>query len=229
MPGFAATDLFAIGVNASVQSSRTSETRERSETLSSIGDIACESDAYNITTEYSADYEVCSGNTVVAALGAALTAFGAVKDSKLITAVEVSLSNKAHPSFSITGHNHAVAPHTTGERDYDVSLAIAAQDGSGITMPMMVGNKQISVGVNSSVTDVTFSVELQHMETEGADGNHFDGENRTCRVDVSITGIGVENDITFGSDWAVDDNENTDSNQDSDQFTTGAHLYVDAN
>jgi len=227
MPGYAATDLFSVGAEASPQTSTTSETRERSLTLAANGDKACESSAYNVTTEYTADYESCSTGSIVATLGTLLSTFGAVASSKLVTGIEITLSNKAYPSFSITGHNHAVNAHTSGERTFDASAAIPAQIGTGITMPMLATTKQISIAT-STVTGATFSVTLEHMDTEGADGDHFDGENRTCRVEASISGIGNEGDVTWGADWIVDDNSDTDSNQESDTFTTSAHMYIDA-
>jgi len=229
MPGFAATDLFSVGAEASPQTSTTSETRERSLTLAADGDKACESSAYNVTTEYTADYQSCSTGSIVATLGTFLSTFGAVQDSKIITGIEITLSNKAYPSFSITGHNHASNPHTSGERDFDASVSIPAQIGTGITMPMLATTKQISIAATSDVTGATFSIALEHMDTEGADGNHFDGQNRTCRVEASLTGIGVEGDVTWAADWIVDDNSDTDSNQESDTFTTSAHMYIDAN
>ena len=56
---FEASELFGLNSNFKPQRSTTTVTRERAINLSNIGDVACESDAFNVTTNYTGEYEYC--------------------------------------------------------------------------------------------------------------------------------------------------------------------------
>ena len=238
MPGYVATDHFAMtAAEFSVQSSSTRETREYAMAMAADGDVACESSAFNVTTEYSADYKHCGTNNtllvdaasvVTSPTGGIFAKFGAVADSKLITGIELSFDNKSLPALSITGHNHTNNAHAgTFERQFDVSGCIPAAQGYGVPT-LGTGDYAITIAATSAFTGATYSIACEHMDTEDEGGDHFNGQNRTCRVDVTVEGIGVQGDVTLGANWIEDDNEDGDSNEGTDTFSVAAHLYVDA-
>jgi len=233
MPGYAATDIFSLGANFSPQSSSTRETREFAQVLAADGDLACESSGFNVTTEYTGEYGHCGGsNGVVTDLGTVLSQFGGVEDSKIVTGVDIVMDNKSHPTVTVTGHNHANNAHAGSERTYDVAGKIGDQQGVGITLATFAAgsltNSSITPANNTAITRITYSVSCEHMDTEDETGDHHDGQNRTCRIDLTVEGIGTEADITLGSDWATDDTEDSDANDASDTFSVTAHQYVDA-
>ena len=237
---FAATDLFSFGAQFNVQNSRAAaDGGERPMSLASDGDVACVGTAKNIITESEAEYEHCGGvahdivtdlNAVTTApVGGVLAVFGSVLNSILLTSLEITLNNKSNPSIRATGHQHPTNAHAgTDERQFAVTSLVAAQNGQGITMPMLSSDDEISVAATSTVTEVVITISLEHMESEQADGDHFRGQNRTCQVRYRISGIGTEDDITLGANWYEDTSEDADSNSDDDTFSIEAYQYVDA-
>lgn len=229
MPGYEATDLFGLGSNFSIQSSSTRETRERAMSLKANGDVACESGEFNVTFEYENVAEHCGATAGTRSdLGAKLTGFGGVFDSKVLTSLEHTLNNKAIPSLTLQGHQHEENAHTTGLRVYDVSALFPDGQGHGVDLSSLTADNAITISANGSFTGATFTASLEHMDSEGADGDHFDGQNRTCKVEVRLEGLGAKSTVTLGANWILDDEEDSDSNQESDTFSITAHQYVNA-
>jgi len=243
MPGYVATDHFGFAASGwTIQGTpQVVETRERQMVLAADGDVQCESGEYNVTTEVSAEYTLCNGTYgVVSSLGTDLSAYPPLLtagpgDDYLPTSLEFTLSNKALPSMSITAHQHASNPHdATSEastRKFDVTNHIPDQDGTGITLSganILSGDQIITVAATASIQSMTFAISYEHMDQEGSDGNHFEAENRTCQVQVTVSGIGTSSDITWGSDWIEEDNTDGDSGEESDTFTITRHANIDA-
>ena len=227
--GYTASNLFDLPSQFNPQRSTTRVTRERDLNLSSIGDVACESDPFNITTTYTCDYEYC-GTALVTDLAAhtnadLLTEFGNVRDSKLVDSGEFTFGNKIQPEISLAGHNHAVEPHLVDvQRNFDISGIIP--DAGGVGVPAITG---ITVAATNAVHSAVFSVSHEHMDTEDGSGDHFSGENRTCLVSLTLSGVGPASGITVGGDWKIDEPEDEDGNTDPDAFSVTCHQYVDAN
>ena len=225
---FQSSDLFALGGDFHAQTSSTTVTRERDTNLASDGDVACESDAFNVTTNYSAEYEFC-GSDLETGLGTFLNAFGGVEDSKLVTGLDIDFNNKEYPSVSIEGHNHAQNPHTSGSaniRKFDLEAALTlGLTVGGVGVPAISG---ITVGAANAINAATISASFEHMDVEDETGDHFDGQNRTCRVDLTISGIGPASGITVAGNWIIDDLGDEDGNSDPDSFNITCHQFVDA-
>ena len=238
---FAATDLFSLGSDFSPQTSNTrGDGGQRAVVLAADGDMACESAAFDVITEYTAEYSHCgSSNGVTTDLNAVTTAptggplakFGCVMATALLTDIELSFSNNDFPSIRLTGHIHAANNHAgTDERQFNIGGICPNQQGLGISfLPFdNSGANEVSIAATSTVAEIVYSASLTHMESVGASGNHFRGQNRTCIVTIRLSGIGVQGDVTLGSNWISEDNEDADSNQDDDTFNLTAHQYIDA-
>lgn len=224
---FESTNLFALGADFHAQTSSTTVTRERDTNLASDGDVACESDAFNVQTNYSAEYKYC-GTDLNTDLGTFLTAYGDVEDSKLVTGLSIDFNNKEYPSISVEGHNHAVNPHTNASvnlRLFDIGTPLAIGAIGGVGVPAITG---ITVAATNAINSATISASHEHMDVEGPSGDHFDGQNRTCRVDLTISGIGPASGITVGGLWIIDDLGDEDGNSDPDSFNITCHQFVDA-
>lgn len=245
MPGYAATDLFSLGSNFSVQTSSTPRSAERAEALASDGDVACESGLFNAIQEARASYKHCGTSDTLAAdwatdVGTA-GALGDVIGIYILTEATVTLNYKDLPMIELVGHAHMDVDATVGddwtehadnhsgsERTFDITGLIPAQQGQGIPGTIFSSNDAISISSSGTITEVVFSYSCQHMDTEASDGDHFDGENRTCRVEARISGFGSVSMLSIGSNWKWDEDENSDSNTESDAFTMTVHQYVDA-
>lgn len=226
---FGATDLFAMGANFDVQSSTTRRRRESAISKAADGDVACETSDINLGYDYEATYDHCGGGSGIKTnLGTKLTTFGNVFDSKLITQIVVTLDNKNHATVQVTGHQHDDNAHTGTERQFDVSALFPDQTGIGISMPLFLTNDAISIAATTTVQTATFTAEFDHQDIEGATGDHFSGENMTCKVTLVLEGKGTESDLTIGSNWVIDEQEDSDDNTDPDSFSVTLHQYVDA-
>ena len=236
---FTATDLFLLGSPFSVQSSSTrGDGGERAQVLAADGDVACESAAFNVGTEYSAEYQHCGTandiNTdldavVTVPVGGPLEKFGCYMNSQaLLTELELTMSNKDYPTLRLTGHDHAVNPHTGSDvRTFEIGDLIPAVQGIGIPTLLSADNL-ISFAATSTPTEVVMTASLQHMESEKADGDHFRGQNRTCMIEVRVSGVGTQADVTFASNWKTGENDDGDSNQEDDTFSISAHQFIAA-
>ena len=244
MPGYVASDLLGVeAIDAAFlpQSSRTTRSRTRSQTLDSLGDHSCFGTAHNHMVTVSTVYEHCGGLTgVVSDLAAILSDFGGVSNTYMITQVSIELRPEAPPLVTVEGHNHSASGsnwttthannHSGSERSFDVAAAVCIPDqiGSGITMPMNLTTQAISITAAGDVTGATFTVSLEHMDTLGSTGEIFDGQNRTCKVALTLSGVGAVSTLTIGAAWQEDDNEDGDSNQESDTFSVDLYQFVDA-
>ena len=222
---FQASDLFAMPAQFKEQRSSTTVTRERDINLDADGDVSCESEAFNLTTNYSNDFQYC-GSALSTDAGVFLSTFGEVQDSKAVTGASIDFSNKEQPSVSVEGHNHAVAAHDTSPalRTYNISTIIPAAGGVGV--PTIAG---VTVAATNAIQSAGFSIAVEHMDTENADGDHFAGQNRTCRVDLNLSGVGPASGITIAGTWKIDDLGDEDGNTDPDSFSISCHQYVAKN
>jgi len=221
---FGASDLFALPAAFNEQNSSTTVTRERDVNLDASGDLACESAEFNVTTNYSSTYQYCGTTLVTDALTEKVfTEFGDVLDSKLVDSIEVSFGNKTQPEITISGHNHSVNPHLLDTlRHFDISAIVP--DAGGVGVPAVTG---VTVAATNAPQSASISAAFEHMDVEGADGDHFGGENRTCIVTLSMSGVGPASGITLASPWVADDVGDEDANTDPDSFSIAAHQYVD--
>jgi hypothetical protein len=230
---FESTDLFdfsTLDAGFHPQTSSTSISRERDMNLANDGDVACESAEFNVITAYSCEYKFCEPAVAAGlreALATVLTQFGDIRDSKAITSIELSFNNKEYPTLSIEGHNHAVNPHLTDYgREFDVSTIVLPATFSGVGIPAI---PDVTVAANNAIQSATISISMEHMEVEGSTGDHFASQNRTCRVDLSLSGVGPDSGITYtASTWVKDDESSEDANTDPDSFSISVHRYVDA-
>jgi len=216
--GMEASDLFSLGANFNPQSSSTSTLKDWPNALDSVGNNECET-GINERSEYSTPYVYCNASpNIVTDLGTMFTAFGGVADSKAVTGLTVGFAAGSYATVDVEGHNHAVNEHVT-QKGADISTVIPAVAGFGV--PAIF----VDTGTNSTPISATVTASLNHQDREGADGEHWVGDNTTVQVVVTIDYIGTPTLATTG--WSIDSQGATDGNQEFDGFSITAHKFFD--
>jgi len=210
------------------QSSESPHQRDAANMLDGSGNVQCET-MINNRTEYTNSYAYCNGTPAIGTdLSTLLSAFGAVADSKLQTALTINFTAGAYATVDITGHNHDNNEHTLSVSGVaDVSGAVPASSGFGVP------SYGLTVGADSTPISSTLSFSLNHIDENDADGEHWVGTNTTVRAELTLELLGlptsqtvaaIEGDLT---DWTVDTNGGTDGNQELDHFIITAHQHFD--
>ncbi len=217
-----ATDLFALGGNFHAQRSSSNHKESASQVLDASGNSQCET-MIDAMTEYECDYEYCNAIPSIAAdLATFLTTFGAVKDSKIITNIEIGFTAGKQATVKIKGHNHDVNAHATGTGTADVSAAIPA--GAGFGVPTFAG---VTLGTVSTPIEATVSFEMNHVDKISSAGSHFVGKNITPKASVTVKYQGVPSVAQPMTGWTSDTYGASDANSDFDTYDVTAHRYFD--
>ena len=216
-----ATDLFSLGSNFEAQNSSTTVENTYAVIDDEKGDNCTESGALDITTRYSATYRYCgAGVDLGADLDTALlTAFGSVKNSKLVETVSISFTAGEFPEITVTGHNHASNPHDTGLATF-VGTGIVTTSNEGVTVEDFLA---IGSG-DSCVTSATIDFSLEHVDKMCGDGTHAVGANMNGRVDVTLDYLGTVTGSPAG--WVVDSSAASDQSKDFDTASVTAHKFL---
>lgn len=217
-----ATDLFAVGGNFHAQRSSTLHQETAATVLDASGNEQCET-MIDGKTDYDCDYEYCNAIPAIGTdLSTILSTFGAVKDSKLITNVEIGFFAGKQATVKIKGHNHDVNAHATGTGAADVSAAIPASSGFGV--PTFAG---VTLGTVSTPIEATISFEMNHVDKVGSAGSHFVGKNITPKATITVKYQGVPTTPQPMTGWTADSYGPSDANTDFDTYTVTAHRYFD--
>ena len=214
-------DLVTISSNFHVQSSSTEPYSTEAVALTSGGDLACSS-THDAGNNYSASYKYC-GSDLDTDAGALLTAFGAVRDSKLITGLDISFPGPGEqPELTVTGHDHGVNTHDSGTNPpntFDVSAIVPDSIGTGV--PALIAN----TNADAEQVSGSLSFAANHIDVESNSG-HWVGESVTCRCDMTLDFVGVAT-LTAG-DWLQILTASSDGNEEIDTSSVTAHQYIDA-
>jgi len=216
-----ASDLFGLGANFHAQSSTITTSQDWPEVFDADGDYACGSEVNNVTRAQ-AEYGYCNDTPDIDTdLDTAMTTFGELLNSAYIPDnITVNFTAGEQATVSVTGHNHDSNAHVVDVLNtFDVSGIIPL--GSGFGCP----NIWTNADTDSSPTSVTVSFTIEHVDKNGADGEHWTGENIRCRVEASAEYIGSPTLTT--TDWYIDSEDASDSNADQDTYAISAHRYVD--
>lgn len=224
-----ATDLFALASEFSEQSSSSIISSERSNIMDPSGNIECET-ITNEKTDYQNSYAYCNATPDIATdLSAALTEFGNVVSSKIVTELSITFEAGKYATVEIAGHNHTANAHAAGiSIGYaDVSAAVPAAAGFGVP------TFGVTVGSNATPIRASIRFSMNHIDKADTAGGHWVGKNTTPTAELSMefegmptsqTRAALETDLTG---WTVDGCGPSDSNQDFDKFAVTAHRYFD--
>ena len=224
-----ASNLFGAGANFFAQTSESPHQRDMANMLDASGNVECET-GINNRTEYSGNYAYCNATPAIGTdLATLVSTFGAVADSKLVTALNINFTAGQYATVDITGHNHDSNPHTASVAGVsDVSTAVPASAGFGVP------DFGITLGTDSTPISASLSFSLNHIDENDADGEHWVGTNTTPRAELSMEFLGLPTSVTvaaietdLGAGWLVDSNGASDGNQELDHFTLTAHKHFD--
>lgn len=219
--GIEASVLFGSGANFHAESSSSNVVDTSVQAIGAKGDVECETGGLNTTTEYNNVLTYCNSSPDIATdLSTLLTTFGAVADSKAVTELSIDFTAGEYAKVTISGHNHAENAHST-VANADVSAAVPASAGFGV--PNIMANSN----ADASPVSASLRFSCNHVDREGADGNHWAGTSLTFRCDMTAEYIGVP--VLTTTDWIVDNVESTDANGEFDGYRISAHRFFDAN
>jgi len=214
--GFGASDLFALGANFHEQTSGSITNETNVFILDSNGNQECITTGLNTMTEYSNEFAYCNATPDIKTdLGTHATQFGDVFDSKKMTSMTISYNAGEYATVSIEGHSHAENDHSQGvaEGYADVSAAIPASSGFGV--PTWTGQ---TTGADCEFISATLTFSLNHVDREGAAGNHFVGKSVTVKAELTIEAIGTPT-TALPTGWNTVSSGPSDNNQDFDTWT----------
>ncbi len=212
------------------QSSSSPHERDMANMLSASGDIQCETGVNN-RSSYTNTYAYCNSTPAIHTdLATLLSTFGAVADSKLVTALTINFTAGQYATVDITGHNHDDNEHTASVAGVaNVTSIVPA--GSGFGVPAAAFG--VVLGTNSTPISATLAFSLNHIDELDSTGEHWVGKNTTVRAELSLELLGIPTSTTVAAleagmtGWTVDSNGGTDGNQELDHFVITAHQNVD--
>ena len=225
---FSPTDIFdlsTISASFQVQSSSDVDTNSYAQVNKADGDNCTESGAFDERNEVSAVYRWCastgleSGTTGMGAFGV-----GDVRNSFLITQIQLDTSNEDYPTITVTGHQHDDNPHTS-QNVYDWPAGMLALMTGAFGCYDFINKDSATAACQSE----TLTMVAEHVDVLDATGDHFAGHTFRGRIDISCTHVGaVSGADASGGDaaWAVDTQESTGSNETFDTTVTNAHIWV---
>ena len=213
-------DLFSLGAKFNTSESVENEVNELDEVMAGDGDYAC-SHEYDARTDYRQVAAYCGGAApdIETDLGALLSTFGAVANSKLPTGLSIAFEAGKAAVVTVEGHQHTANPHTTGLATFDVTGIIPASSGLGV--PSL-----ITVDGSVNPVSATVDIAMTHHDGLAADGTHGTTGQHTCRVDLSVQYEGHPSGVTAGN-WLDVKIEKTKTNDGLPVATLTAHQYVD--
>ena len=217
----AASDLFSLHANFKEQGSTTRTILDFSQVADANGDVGggCEDAGSNSRLEYTGNYKYC-GTDIVSDAGVLLSTFGEVMNSKAVTEAVFEFSQEAQIMLALTGHQHGDNTHEA-QNNFDCSATtiIPATTG-GIGVPAFVSD----AGTNSSPRRATLRISVEHDDAQDSANAHWVGNNKNCRIDLSIEYIGTPSLTTTG--WKVDSAGADDSNSEFDTYAIEMHKYI---
>jgi hypothetical protein len=190
-----ATNIFSLGAGFNVQSSSTSNSRDITEVLSSVGDIACET-PFNTVITANAEYEVCGEATLALLLGDTVGGY-------LVNSVELSHSAGQAPTVTIEGLDWPDA--TITNRTYSISEAINIA--------------AVESKISEEATEVTHRWECEITQSMGSDGQVAYAVSRTPKYTYTEGGLGTLSSAPTITGMTLESFENSDSNQETDTYT----------
>ena len=210
-----AGDLFNLGGFFIPQNSVLSTENSFAQMLKANGDFEKWSDLFNIITNVTTNYKFNADT----GLGAALPNVGKVDNGYIITEIGVRSVYNDYPEITITGHQHAENPHADDRVQYAISIpgdltgAIGAYDIAGLA-----ANEVCATGS-------TYTISVNHLDAECADGDHWVGQNLQGMESVTVEYIGHISVFTVAG-WVVRNHTINDSNEAFDTSSITFEKYL---
>lgn len=215
---FTASDLFSLGSNFIAQSSNDVDTNSYAQINKADGDNNSESNAFDLRNEYTCVYRWSAAT----GLGAALPDVGSVTGTKLVTQVQIDMSNDDFPTITITGHQHDAATHTS-QNVYALPSAMQTLI-TGAFGAYDIFVKDSSTAACQSET-LTFSAE--HIDALDCSGAHFAGHTFRGMMTGSATHVGAVTGVaTTNGAFVIDTQDSTTSNEGFVTTVTNAHAFI---
>lgn len=164
------------------------------------------SNLHNTMTEYTSTYEINNATNGVKAL-----ILGSVLNSRVITkiAIKTQASDK-YNMVEISGHQHGTNPHLNASMK---QIAISGLVTADVVPYGAVDYLGGTVGAAAALTSGDITLECQHDDKTGPDGNHVVGQNFDAMATANSDYVGIPT-TAAGTGWKVTSNGAPVSNTD---------------
>jgi len=257
---YQASNLFAVGANFKTQGSTTSEPSTNPSVKDDVGNVACEKVITDITS-YTQTSKYCGGDFLgdlvdtSAAPVPFLENIGCTFDGKLLDSITINMTAADYCTVDFAGHNHESNPHDGGATPTGATradaLALGIFDGSDF-LPHEVAEAfdgwngfgvpdfGVATGADSVPASATVNLSFEsHVDDIDDQGDHFSGENKTPKCDLTMDFLGTPTSNTkalLNVDFAAntndmlgavtDDVSGEDANESADTFALVGHAFT---
>lgn len=223
---FGATDLLATLqlslTNWEVQGTTNNAVQDFAQVQGRTGDVLSESNAFNLRSEFTAEYI----STVIDPAGATenikLGGVGyatAAADKVVVTSVAVTQSAGQFARLRITYHRHSGQDSTKAHATREVTVALPTCGFGVITTPHLDG------AIADEVTSCEWSATVEHADALDKSGAFLRGASYNLRYEGSAEGTFDTAAPSVASGWNQDASELREGNTTHKTFSIRAHKH----
>lgn len=196
---FGTSSKFGTLTGWAAQDANPATSTQLARTLNETGDEAA-SQLFDTKTDITQTFKaaVAGAVTLPAAIGALLGGY-------ILTGINISTTWNDFATIVLSGHNHAVNPHANTLRQAAHGITLTAGFGATAFLGATAGPAVLQ----SSTCNIT----IQHVDKNGATGDHAAGQNYDCVITVTETWQGTPT-TNAGSGWKVTNVTAPESNTD---------------
>ena len=183
---FGATQVLGALTGWNEQSPESADSFERKSTLDKDGNES-DSHLHAGKTEVNVPYVASTDGTVVIP-----GTIGVIVNSLVLTQIQVNTSADDYVKLSLAAHDHAENPHGTCRSG---AHGIGPIGGFGATD--FIGG---TPGADAAVESSSLTIKCEHIDVNGNEGTHVDGENYHAMIEAETNWHGVPT-TAAGSGW----------------------------
>lgn len=214
-----AADILSLGSNWVGQSTTLATNQQTAEMVKADGDLEKYATPFDAIDAGTVSYKWSSATGLGTAMSSLL---GAVQNAYMITEMQIETVWNDFPTINFTFHNHGANAHTTGN-----AYAVPADMIAILTGAFGAYDFFGKASATTSIVNASYAILLDHIDENGATGDHWVGTNIRGREEATCTYLGNAATPTTVSGWTITAADTTDSNQDHDKSSiTGQRIVL---
>jgi hypothetical protein len=222
-------DLESITTNWIAQGDTLTESTTYSNTAGKNGDVDCESAGFGTIESGTVNYKYCDSGSNDFGTQLKAILLGEVRNTYIITQIEVSTSNGAEPEVTFTvhkhidGENHTAAGVTNERWEMPAWMETALNGVSGdVGAVDPFGKESADVDCQNS----TITLTCQHNDVADADGNNSVGTNYEGGLTGKADYVGTITSGSLANSFVQDDRGKTRANQEHENGSISGHQWL---